>query len=102
MRFVPAQVSIKAASEASEEVLHLKARSQNPADKGTEILLHRPKLIAAPPDLDNDYFGPRYSIAFLDQPCVDCEIQGPKKKYPKVYGEEFTRAAMERRGTSRR
>ncbi|KAI6895044.1 Clavaminate synthase-like protein [Hortaea werneckii] len=48
------------------------------------------------PSEDGDYFGPRYSIAFFNQPCTDCEIQGPKRKYPKVTGAEFTKAAMER------
>ena len=35
-------------------------------------------------------------MAFFNQPCTDCEIQGPLKKYPMVTGEEFTRAAMNR------
>lgn len=43
-----------------------------------------------------DYYGERYSIAFFNQPCKDARIQGPKKKYPLVTGEEFTRNAMSR------
>lgn len=63
------------------------------SDDRFKSTFHRVK---APTDLENDYFGPRYSIAFFNQPCVDCEIQGPLKKYPKVTGAEFTKAAMER------
>ena len=63
------------------------------SDDRFKSTFHRVK---APTDLENDYFGPRYSIAFFNQPCVDCEIQGPKKKYPMVTGAEFTRRAMER------
>lgn len=49
--------------------------------------------LKAPTDPEKDYFGPRYSIAFCNQPCVDCEIQGPLRKDSKVTGAE---AAMER------
>lgn len=52
--------------------------------------------VRAPSDLEKDWFGPRYSIAFFNQPCTDAVIQGPLKKYPAVTGEEFTRNAMER------
>lgn len=45
---------------------------------------------------DGDYFGERYSIAFFNQPVKDAIIQGPKKKYPEVTGEQFTRAAMDK------
>ncbi|KAK3099062.1 hypothetical protein LTR53_019165, partial [Teratosphaeriaceae sp. CCFEE 6253] len=48
------------------------------------------------PSEPDDYYGPRYSIAFFNQPCLDSEIQGPQKKYPMVTGAEFTKAAMER------
>ncbi|KAK4497960.1 hypothetical protein PRZ48_010616 [Zasmidium cellare] len=63
------------------------------SDDRFKSTFHRVK---APTDPETDYFGPRYSIAFFNQPCVDCEIQGPKGKYPKVTGAEFTKAAMER------
>ncbi|KAH7084610.1 hypothetical protein BKA63DRAFT_457646 [Paraphoma chrysanthemicola] len=45
---------------------------------------------------EGDYFGERYSIAFFNQPVKEAVIQGPKKKYPKVTGEEFNRNAMQR------
>lgn len=63
------------------------------SDDRFKSTFHRVK---APTDPETDYFGPRYSIAFFNQPCVDCEIQGPMKKYPMVTGAEFTKAAMER------
>lgn len=63
------------------------------SDDRFKSTFHRVKT---PEDPQSDYFGPRYSIAFFNQPCTDCEIQGPLKKYPMVTGEEFTRAAMER------
>lgn len=63
------------------------------SDDRFKSTFHRVK---APTDPEKDYFGPRYSIAFFNQPCTDCEIQGPLKKYPKVTGAEFTKAAMER------
>ena len=63
------------------------------SDDRFKSTFHRVK---APTDPEKDYFGPRYSIAFFNQPCVDCEIQGPLRKYPKVTGAEFTKAAMER------
>ncbi|KAI8966155.1 Clavaminate synthase-like protein [Daldinia sp. FL1419] len=43
-----------------------------------------------------DYYGTRYSMAYFNQPNIDCEIQGPLKKYPMVTGSEFTKAAMKR------
>ncbi|KAJ9144342.1 Leucoanthocyanidin dioxygenase [Coniochaeta hoffmannii] len=51
---------------------------------------HRVKAPCEP----GDYFGERYSIAFFNQPRKDALIQGPKKKYPAVTGEQFTAAAM--------
>ncbi|KAI7201653.1 Clavaminate synthase-like protein [Hortaea werneckii] len=62
------------------------------SDDRFKSTFHRVKA----PSEEGDYFGPRYSIAFFNQPCTDCEIQGPKGKYPKVTGAEFTKAAMER------
>lgn len=50
----------------------------------------------APSDPEKDWYGPRYSIAYFNQPCIDAVIQGPQKKYPAVTGEEFTKKAMER------
>jgi isopenicillin N synthase-like dioxygenase len=49
---------------------------------------------------EGDYFGERYSIAFFNQPVKDAIIQGPKKKYPVVTGEEFNRVAMARQYTA--
>jgi isopenicillin N synthase-like dioxygenase len=63
------------------------------SDDRFKSTFHRVKT---PSDPETDYFGPRYSIAFFNQPCTDCEIQGPLRKYPMVTGEEFTRAAMNR------
>ncbi|KAI7458795.1 Clavaminate synthase-like protein [Hortaea werneckii] len=62
------------------------------SDDRFKSTFHRVKA----PSEEGDYFGPRYSIAFFNQPCTDCEIQGPKGKYPRVTGAEFTKAAMER------
>ena len=62
------------------------------SDDRFKSTFHRVKAPSEP----DDYYGERYSIAFFNQPCRDCEIQGPLKKYPMVTGEEFTRAAMNR------
>ena len=48
------------------------------------------------PRESDDYYGPRYSMAYFNQPCTDCNIQGPLKTYPMVTGEEFSRNAMKR------
>ncbi|OAA56185.1 Oxoglutarate/iron-dependent oxygenase [Niveomyces insectorum RCEF 264] len=52
--------------------------------------------VKTPTDPAVDYFGPRYSMAFFNQPNTDCQIQGPLKKYPVVTGREFTENAMKR------
>jgi isopenicillin N synthase-like dioxygenase len=52
--------------------------------------------VKTPVDPAVDYFGPRYSLAFFNQPNADCKIQGPLKKYPVVTGAEFTQMAMKR------
>lgn len=62
------------------------------SDDRFKSTFHRVKA----PSLPDDYYGPRYSIAFFNQPCTDCTIQGPLKKYPMITGAEFTKAAMER------
>ena len=62
------------------------------SDDRFKSTFHRVKA----PSEQDDYYGERYSIAFFNQPCRDCKIQGPLKKYPMVTGEEFTRAAMNR------
>lgn len=62
------------------------------SDDRFKSTFHRVKAPTEP----EDYYGERYSIAFFNQPCRDCKIQGPLKKYPMVTGEEFTRAAMNR------
>ncbi|KAI0471630.1 hypothetical protein GGR56DRAFT_82626 [Xylariaceae sp. FL0804] len=63
------------------------------SDDRFKSTFHRVKT---PTDPAVDYYGPRYSLAFFNQPCTDCEIQGPQKKYPMVTGSEFTAAAMKR------
>ncbi|OJD34003.1 leucoanthocyanidin dioxygenase [Diplodia corticola] len=63
------------------------------SDDRFKSTFHRVK---APEDKEKDYWGPRYSMAFFNQPCWDCKIQGPDKKYPMVTGEEFNRNAMQR------
>jgi isopenicillin N synthase-like dioxygenase len=63
------------------------------SDDRFKSTFHRVKT---PTDVEKDYFGPRYSIAFFNQPCTDAQIQGPLKKYPMVTGREFTQAAMNR------
>lgn len=62
------------------------------SDDRFKSTFHRVKA----PSEEGDYFGERYSIAFFNQPCKDAIIQGPKKKYPVVTGEEFTTRAMQR------
>ncbi|OTA94613.1 hypothetical protein M434DRAFT_394546 [Hypoxylon sp. CO27-5] len=63
------------------------------SDDRFKSTFHRVKT---PTDPTVDYYGPRYSMAYFNQPCTDCEIQGPLKKYPMVTGSEFTKAAMKR------
>ncbi|RDW87278.1 putative iron family oxidoreductase [Coleophoma crateriformis] len=63
------------------------------SDDRFKSTFHRVKT---PSDPEVDYYGPRYSLAFFNQPCTDVEIQGPLKKYPMVTGAEFTRNAMQR------
>lgn len=63
------------------------------SDDRFKSTFHRVK---APTDPEKDYFGPRYSIAFFNQPCTDVTIQGPLKKYPEVTGAQFTKNAMSR------
>ncbi|KAF1968481.1 Clavaminate synthase-like protein [Bimuria novae-zelandiae CBS 107.79] len=62
------------------------------SDDRFKSTFHRVKA----PCEEGDFYGERYSIAFFNQPCRDALIQGPKKKYPVVTGEEFTKRAMER------
>jgi isopenicillin N synthase-like dioxygenase len=63
------------------------------SDDRFKSTFHRVKT---PSDPEVDYYGPRYSMAFFNQPCTDARIQGPEKKYPLVTGREFTVRAMER------
>lgn len=63
------------------------------SDDRFKSTFHRVKTPSVP---GRDYFGPRYSMAYFNQPNTDCEIQGPLKKYPMVTGSEFTQAAMRR------
>ncbi|KAL4966127.1 uncharacterized protein BDV14DRAFT_208374 [Aspergillus stella-maris] len=62
------------------------------SDDRFKSTFHRVKA----PSEEGDYYGDRYSIAFFNQPCKDAIIQGPKKKYPLVTGEEFNTNAMKR------
>ena len=62
------------------------------SDDRFKSTFHRVKA----PEMESDYWGERYSVAFFNQPCRDVVIQGPGRKYPVVSGEEFTRRAMER------
>ncbi|KAF3063907.1 hypothetical protein GL218_02568 [Daldinia childiae] len=63
------------------------------SDDRFKSTFHRVKT---PTDPKVDYYGTRYSMAYFNQPNIDCEIQGPLKKYPVVTGSEFTKAAMKR------
>jgi isopenicillin N synthase-like dioxygenase len=63
------------------------------SDDRFKSTFHRVKT---PSVVGEDYFGPRYSIAFFNQPCTDAVIQGPLKKYEAVTGREFTQKAMNR------
>ncbi|KAF7560183.1 hypothetical protein G7046_g3985 [Stylonectria norvegica] len=60
------------------------------SDDRFKSTFHRVKAPTEP----GDYYGERYSIAFFNQPCLDTQIQGPKKTYPLVTGAEFTKNAM--------
>lgn len=62
------------------------------SDDRFKSTFHRVKA----PCEEGDFYGERYSIAYFNQPCKDAVIQGPKKKYAMVTGEEFTRNAMQR------
>lgn len=62
------------------------------SDDRFKSTFHRVKT----PSEQGDYYGPRYSLAYFNQPCTDCEIQGPGKKYEVVTGKQFTDQAMQR------
>lgn len=66
------------------------------SDDRFKSTFHRVKA----PEEDGDYYGERYSMAFFNQPCKDALIQGPKKKYPLVTGEQFNANAMQRHYTA--
>ncbi|KAI0914041.1 oxoglutarate/iron-dependent oxygenase [Ustulina deusta] len=63
------------------------------SDDRFKSTFHRVKT---PRDPAVDYFGPRYSMAYFNQPVKSCRIQGPLKKYPAVSGSEFIQAAIKR------
>ncbi|EPE09746.1 oxidoreductase domain containing protein [Ophiostoma piceae UAMH 11346] len=63
------------------------------SDDRFKSALHR---VRTPTDPAVDYYGDRYSLAFFNQPNSDCVVQGPKHKYPRVTGREFTQLAMKR------
>jgi isopenicillin N synthase-like dioxygenase len=60
------------------------------SDDRFKSTFHRVKAPCEP----GDYYGERYSIAFFTQPTKDAVIQGPKKKYPLITGEQFIKNAM--------
>jgi isopenicillin N synthase-like dioxygenase len=60
------------------------------SDDRFKSTFHRVKAPCEP----GDYYGERYSMAFFSQPCKDAVIQGPKKKYPAITGEQFIANAM--------
>ncbi|KAB8238257.1 uncharacterized protein BDW43DRAFT_306941 [Aspergillus alliaceus] len=62
------------------------------SDDRFKSTFHRVKAPSEP----GDYYGDRYSIAYFNQPCKDALIQGPKKKYPMLTGEQFNAQAMQR------
>ncbi|KAK3938125.1 oxoglutarate/iron-dependent oxygenase [Diplogelasinospora grovesii] len=61
------------------------------SDDRFKSTFHRVKAPCEP----GDYFGEWYSIAFFNQPCKDAVIQGPRKKYPSITGEQFIQRAMQ-------
>lgn len=79
--------------EAGDIVCNIGDLLMSWSDDRFKSTFHR---VRAPMDPETDYYGPRYSIAFFNQPCSSCTIQGPLNKYPAVTGEEFTRCAMNR------
>lgn len=62
------------------------------SDDRFKSTFHRVKA----PVEEGDNYNERYSIAFFNQLCSDTLIQGPKKKYPMVTGQEFTANAIAR------
>ncbi|KAG0645531.1 oxidoreductase [Hyphodiscus hymeniophilus] len=62
------------------------------SDDRFKSTFHRVKAPCEP----GDYYGERYSMGFFSQPNKDAIIQGPKKKYPMVTGEQFTANAMQK------
>ncbi|KAI0977426.1 oxoglutarate/iron-dependent oxygenase [Xylaria arbuscula] len=63
------------------------------SDDRFKSTLHR---VRTPRDPAVDYFGPRYSMAYFNQPVKSCRIQGPLKKYTAVTTSEFIQAAIKR------
>ncbi|KAF2805609.1 leucoanthocyanidin dioxygenase [Mytilinidion resinicola] len=78
--------------EAGDIVCNIGDLLMSWSDDRFKSTFHRVKAPCEP----GDYFGPRYSMAYFNQPCSDAVIQGPKKKYPPVTGAEFTASAMKR------
>ena len=60
------------------------------SDDRFKSTFHRVKA----PVEEGDNYSERYSMAFFNQPSKDTLVQGPKKKYPLVTGEQFTMNAM--------
>jgi isopenicillin N synthase-like dioxygenase len=78
--------------EAGDIVCNIGDLLMSWSDDRFKSTFHRVKAPCEP----GDYFGPRYSMAYFNQPCSDSVIQGPKKKYPPITGAEFTATAMKR------
>ncbi|CAG8981202.1 hypothetical protein HYALB_00013863 [Hymenoscyphus albidus] len=91
--FGTGDVWTKVEPEEGEIVCNIGDLLMSWSDDRFKSTFHRVKT---PVDRETDYFGERFSIAYFNQPCTDCEIQGPGKKYPMVTGREFTKRAMER------
>lgn len=60
------------------------------SDDRFKSTFHRVKAPTEP----GDYYGERYSIAFFTQPSQGTLIQGPKKKYPEITGQQFIANAI--------
>lgn len=63
------------------------------SDDRFKSTLHRVK---APTDARSDYYGPRYSMAYFNQPSANFLVQGPQKKYPVITGGQFIQNAIAR------
>ncbi|KAI0398256.1 oxoglutarate/iron-dependent oxygenase [Xylariaceae sp. FL0594] len=63
------------------------------SDDRFKSTLHR---VRTPRDPAIDNFGPRYSMAYFNQPTKQCRVQGPLGKYPPVSAADFIQDAIRR------